>query len=454
MPLPPPSAARVRFTVAVTATIAVLAGCNDAAMPPATEMPDMAVVMTERPPDMLCTLTLCGDRCIDVRTDPLHCGGCSTICGQNQTCRDGTCVDKPCAADADCDDRIGCTVDQCSGGKCSHAAGPCPMGMVCDVAKGCVPGAPPVVGPGLCFQDPPKGAPLAPAPPKYKGMCPKFISAAMGETTITSSGNARTFLVAIPKNLDPKEKLPVIFLWHWLGGSANGFYTKGEVQDAVDQQRFLAIMPNNKKNNGNSDLLWKWPFAISDSQGRVDEEVRFFDDMYACAAEQFNINKECVATGGVSAGALWTDQLVQLRNEVFSSGISLSGGTGGFLVKPWNHPPRHVPMVVLWGGASDFCVAINFQDASRDLEKGLKADGSFVVECQHNCGHGVPPIEPPMGLSKFSSIWQFAFDHPYWLPGGDSPYKSTGLPAEYPSWCAIGTDMATPRMGMCDPPGC
>lgn len=450
MPLPP---ARLTLFAAFAPWLALAAGgCSESTVL-LPDAPDMAVVMTERPPDMLCTLTLCGDRCIDVRTDPLHCGDCNTICGQSQDCRDGACVDRPCAADADCDDRIGCTVDQCAAGKCSHAAGVCPMGMVCDVAKGCVPGAPPVVGPGLCFTDPPKGATLAPAPPKYKGTCPMMIPATMGANTIMSSGNARNFLLAVPKNLDPKEKLPVIFLWHWLGGSANGFYTKGDVQKAVDQQRFLAVMPDNKKVNGNSDLLWKWPFAVSDPQGRVDEEVRFFDDMYACVAAQFNINKECVATGGVSAGALWTDQLVQLRNDVFSSGISLSGGTGG-LVKAWNHPPRRVPMVVLWGGPSDFCVAINFQDASRDLEKGLKADGSFVVECQHNCGHGVPPIEPPQGLSTFSSIWQFAFDHPYWLGTGDSPYKKTGLPTEYPPWCAIGAGQATPRTGMCDPPGC
>ena len=89
--------------------------------------------------------------------------------------------------------------------------------------------------------------------------------------TIASSGNMRQFMLAVPKDLDPKEHLPLIFLWHWLGGSAHGFYEKGDVQNAADQQRFLAVIPSNKKVNGNSDLYWKWPFAVSDSQARMDE---------------------------------------------------------------------------------------------------------------------------------------------------------------------------------------
>ena len=66
----------------------------------------------------------------------------------------------------------------------------------------------------------------------------------------------------------------------------------------------------------------------------------------------------------------------------------------------------------------------------------------------------MPPIVPPMGISTFGPIWQFAFDHPYWLPSGTSPYQTTGLPLEYPDWCAIGANNAVIRTGMCPPPGC
>ena len=161
--------------------------------------------------------------------------------------------------------------------------------------------------------------------------------------------------------------------------------------------------------------------------------------------------------GGVSAGALFTDQLVGHRGQYLSSALSLSGGVGGAtggLIKPFTPPEHRVPMMVLWGGAKDLCIVIDFNKASKQLEDTLVSRGHFFLECVHNCGHGEPPFVAPSGLSKYASLWQFVFDHPYWLPDGDSPYKTSGVPMAYPSWCAIGKDSATPRTGSCPAPGC
>jgi predicted esterase len=296
-----------------------------------------------------------------------------------------------------------------------------------------------------CASDPPPGAP-APAPikPYSGGVCPALVD---GYNTITSNGNSRQFRLAIPANLQPNEKLPIIFLWHWLGGSPDDFFTKGEVQTAVDTQRFLAVIPDNK-----GDLLFKWPFESFQSQGRMDEEFAFFDDMLSCVSQQFDVNTSCVSSAGVSAGALFTDQLAGARAEYLSSFISLSGGVDGF-VRPWAHPAHHLPGLVLWGGPSDFCVAIDFEQASVALEDALGQDGNFMIECIHNCGHSEPPLDPPPGLSKYAAIWQFALDHPFWIPAGQSPY-STPLPAGMPDWCAIGAGNAVPRVGACSGSGC
>jgi predicted esterase len=300
----------------------------------------------------------------------------------------------------------------------------------------------------LCDATPPPGSTLAPPPPKYAGTCPKLVA---GKNTIRSGLFNRTFLLALPAGLDPSEKLPVVFLWHWLGGSADSFYNKGEVQAAVDGQRFIAVIPEAK-----ADMLFKWPFDIAVAAARQEEEYRFFDNMLACVAEQFNINNNCVASAGVSAGALFTDQLVGGRGQYLSSALSLSGGVGapGGLIKPFTPPEHRVPMMVLWGGPRDICIVINFNTATRTLEDQLVSRGHFFLECQHNCGHGEPPMTAPSGLSKYAALWQFVFDHPYWLPAGDSPYKTSGVPSAFPSWCAIGKGSATPRTGMCPAPGC
>ena len=296
-----------------------------------------------------------------------------------------------------------------------------------------------------CKGDPPAGAKLAAAPKPYAGTCPTIpMTSTLQDITITSSGNARKFWVAVPQNLQSSEKLPVIFLWHWLGGSAQDFYVRGEVQAAVDEQRFLAVLPEAK-----GDLQFTWPATTIDSQARLDEEATFFDDLLSCVSQEFDINSNCVSSAGVSAGALWTSQLVGVRGDWLSSFMSLSGGTGGLAIKPWKEPDHKLPGFVLWGGPTDVCGGLlNFTDISHDLETHLAAGNHFFVECVHNCGHSVPPFEPPPGESKFKSLWQFSLDHPFWLDPGESPYQN-GLPADLPAWCGVGMGGATPRTGMC-----
>ena len=165
-----------------------------------------------------------------------------------------------------------------------------------------------------------------------------------------------------------------------------------------------------------------------------------------------------MSTVGVSAGALFNNQLAQARSKVLASFISLSGGVGDTIIKPWNHAERKLPGVVLWGGdgppAMDGnkdilgCVGIgmDFSVASRDLETKLVADGHFFIECRHNCGHVEPPLDAPPGESKYAGMWEFALNHPYWLPAGTSPWQDA-LPADMPEWCGIGAGGSTPRSG-------
>ena len=296
-----------------------------------------------------------------------------------------------------------------------------------------------------CKGTPPPGAKLAAAPKTYAGTCPTLSTTSTTmDAVITSSGNQRKFWVVVPANLQSSEKPPVIFLWHWLGGSAMDFYDQGSVQAAADEQRFIAVIPQAK-----GDLQFTWPATALDSQAREDEDLTFFDDMLSCVSQQFTINQNCVSSAGVSAGALWTDQLVGARGEYLSSFMSLSGGTGGLAIKPWKEPDHKLPAFVLWGGPTDVCGGLlNFGDISHDLETHLTMGGHFFLECVHNCGHAVPPFEAPPMESKFKSLWQFGLDHPFWLDPGESPYSSS-LPGDLPTWCGVGMGGATPRTGTC-----
>lgn len=307
-------------------------------------------------------------------------------------------------------------------------------------------GAGPVTPSDACRGAAPSGATHAPPLPAYSGgACPALVA---GKSSIATAGGTRSFVLAVPANLDPAERLPVVFLWHWLGGSADDFYSTGAVQEAVDHYRFLAVIPEAK-----GDVNTKWPFDVTQSEGRIGEELGFFDDMLACVGAQYSIVDDCVASAGVSAGALFTGVLAGRRGDRISSFISLSGGTGGY-IKPWKEPPHAMPAMVLWGGPGDACLSLNFQTTSLDLEQGLTSGGHFLVECVHNCGHAEPPFDAPNAPTKFAPLWEFFLEHPFWLGPGESPF-SGGLPGSFPDWCAVGKGSATPRQGACSAPsGC
>lgn len=298
----------------------------------------------------------------------------------------------------------------------------------------------------LCGSAPPDGAEVPAALPTPSGECPAFVP---GVNTFSSSGEAREVIVVAPADLQPDEQLPVALLWHWLGGSADAFVEVADVQEAVDQFRFLALVAIDK-----GDLVFRWPFTTVDSDARVQEEFVYFDDLLACAAESYPIDNTCVTSVGVSAGALFTSQLGWARSEYLSSIVSLSGGTGG-LVRGWGGAEHILPAMVLWGGPEDFCVAVDFAETSADLESSLEADGHAVIECEHNCGHAAPPFETSdPDLTPFAAMWRFFLDHPYWLEPGETPWGGD-QPTFAPQWCSVGVGSAMPREGECpDGLGC
>jgi hypothetical protein len=277
-----------------------------------------------------------------------------------------------------------------------------------------------------------------------------------GENTIISSNVTRTFQAVLPANRQPGEVFPVIVMWHWLRGSSQDFIDTGMIQAAADDQRFIGILPDNIETKvALTSFDVDWPFDITQTQARMNQEFTFFDDMLSCAEQQFAVNLNCVSTVGVSAGGLFIDQLIQARSQTLSSFVSLSGGVGDTIIKGWTGAARKLPGIVLWGGKGPptmttkdilgrFGIGMDFSVASQTLETGLTHDGHFLIECVHNCGHAVPPLVAPPGQSQFAGLWEFLFNHPYWLPTGTSPYQQSGL-LDLPEWCAIGQGNAVPR---------
>ena len=276
----------------------------------------------------------------------------------------------------------------------------------------------------------------APPLPTYAGTCPALAIA----PALTPLGS-REFMVVAPQTIVPNERLPIIFVWHWLGGSATDAYDRLTLQAAVDVRRFIAVVPEAK-----GDILFRWPFGINQSDARLAEELQFFDDMLACVGAALPVDKNCVSSMGVSAGALMTAQLAARRSDRLASFASISGGVGQ-QARDWSASTRKLPAFVMWGGSTDMYPETiplqHFDESSLELEEAL--GGHLIVECIHNCGHDLPPFDPPAaGGHALDVIWDFLLDHPFWLPAGASIYQQQ-MPATTPAWCALGKGGATPR---------
>ena len=297
----------------------------------------------------------------------------------------------------------------------------------------------------LCEVEPPPGA-AQPAPPAaYSGgTCPTLVP---GSNTLVSGGTERQFLLVMPEELGDDELLPLAVLWHPLATDADVYLEQGELETAIDEQRFVAVIPEDK-----GDLYLQWPWTIWDPDSRVDEELVFFDDILACVMEQLPINRQCVGNAGVSSGGIWADQVAWLRGEHLSSQISISGGVGvpgDWLVREWGGSAHAMPTLNLWGGESDQCYLFEFTPLARQFGEDVTADGHAVIECIHNCGHALPPNDRPDASSQFELFWQFFLDHPFWLEDGETPYAE-GLPESFPDWCSVGHGTATERTGACE----
>ncbi len=252
-----------------------------------------------------------------------------------------------------------------------------------------------------------------------------------------SAGDTRSFRLLVPMSYDGSQPMPLVFAWHWLNASSNSFVQDGELESAIEEMGFIAVLPDKLlKANGDKAYLFDWPFV---EVSNAEKELTFFDDMLSCVSEQFSIDPTRVYGIGVSAGALWLTYLMSTdRIDYLAAAESLSGGLGevaGAWEMQFTPRPHKFPAVVLWGGPTDW-LGVNFAEASMRLRDALLIDGHFVVVCTHDAGHAVPPIDaPPWSNTRFWSLWRFMLDHPYAVR--PSPYESTGLPAGFPDWCSL-----------------
>ncbi len=245
--------------------------------------------------------------------------------------------------------------------------------------------------------------------PIYEGTCPQFTEG-LNEDFL-SSGDDRQFRLALPDN---PEGAPVVFAWHWLSGTAEQVMDWLGFGDLPQSEDVIVVAPE----SDGYPSEWRW-----DQQSDGNPDATLFEDILACLVEQWDVDLGRVHTTGMSAGGLWSTWMILHRSEWLASAAPMSGGVQSSY---YTTPTDPIPAMLIWGGPTDLYNGFSFDVATTDFSEDLRADGHFVVECDHDSGH-IPPDSPA------TLTWDFFNEHP---KGHDSPWES-GLPIHLPSFCSL-----------------
>ena len=236
-------------------------------------------------------------------------------------------------------------------------------------------------------------APPAPVAPDLKpysgGTCPELVEGANSD--FASAGESREFQLKLPE--DPVGA-PVVFLWHWLGGTASQALQTFRYGQLPEDEGVIVVAPSSCCDP------FEWQF-MTPPEENVD--LVFFDDLLTCLDEQFSVDRDRIWATGMSAGGLWTTYLTVERAGWLVATAPFSGGTDP--VVAYRTPDEPIPVMLTWGGPTDIYAVLSFEEASLAFESSLMTDGHFVVECLHDGGHTIPTGGP-------AAAWEFFEAHP------------------------------------------
>lgn len=209
------------------------------------------------------------------------------------------------------------------------------------------------------------------------GECPAIEARA---STFSSGGASRSVAIYAP---DPvPEGLPVLFYWHPLGGSASQMASYLDLPGWAEEHQIMVIAPN-----ASADNMFEWDFW-----NNQDDDLILYDDLRACASQEWGVDLSRVYSSGMSAGALWTSFLSTRRGDTLAALLPFSGGSGDL----WQYqtPGSQFPAVLPYGGDTDTWggsgITVDFQEATLEFAAQLEGDGHPVILCNHEGGHTLP----------------------------------------------------------------
>lgn len=192
---------------------------------------------------------------------------------------------------------------------------------------------------------------------------------------LKSGGKDRSYLVHVPKGLDPKSPTPVVIAFHGAGMTGRIFRAVTGLDAVADKHKFVVAYPDG------TGLVPTWnsggiPFVVNKA-----DDVAFARDLLADLKGVAAVDPKRVYAAGFSNGGMMTYKLANELSDTFAA-VCAVGGT-----MTYDDPtPKHPVPVLHFHGTEDAFVPItgtpgkggkgpSFKSVEATAKAWAKADG-------------------------------------------------------------------------------
>lgn len=136
------------------------------------------------------------------------------------------------------------------------------------------------------------------------------------EHTVESQGRGRSYLLHLPPDYDGASRVPVMFLFHGLGGDPATLLDTTKLDDVADERGFAIVAPQG------GGLIPSWRFR--EQNGGPATDITFTHDLLDEVEDSVCLDRDRVYAAGFSNGSALTLALACERSSDFAAFAAVS----------------------------------------------------------------------------------------------------------------------------------
>jgi polyhydroxybutyrate depolymerase len=169
------------------------------------------------------------------------------------------------------------------------------------------------------------------------------------DDSIVTGSATRSFIVYQPANIQPAEKVPVVFMFHGAGGNGDKFYTNSGWKEKAAVEKFYAVFPSASTyciadTNGVTSTSTHWAgyeFGNNICAGQtIQNDVQFVRDMVKYIQNHYRADDNRFYIAGFSNGAQFVFRLTIEAPDLFAAASLFAAP----LLTPDKTPQQLIPV--------------------------------------------------------------------------------------------------------------